>query len=379
MNKWLICFCLLFAISAAKAQEQKNIADLEFLYRQIQKLPAYKDQLKDDQTYAQLYQRLRKELNTSNDFEAYQKMLALIYPINDNHLGFYRKPDSAAKFKPAPPKINLLLLRQKYATYPIDSIQGIYTRGNAKFLIYPDETNYNLVDLENGELKAILHKNKFNAYDAIVFINATYVLYRNVKSQNGFLNGLTYYKGNSSTLYHFINRKEKYSYQVLNEETGYLSLGSFGSSDQTIKEATDFFREAKPKITAKHLIVDVRSNTGGGYKNSGQFIRFLKNFEGKIYILQNGLTVSNAEQFILDLKSLKNVTTLGQTTKGMIAYGSNYGENVDLPSKRFTFYPTDMAGSKRDLAFESIGIKPDVELDFKEDWVAQTLKYIKAN
>jgi C-terminal processing protease CtpA/Prc len=111
-----------------------------------------------------------------------------------------------------------------------------------------------------------------------------------------------------------------------------------------------------------------------------QFIAFLKKYKGKICLLQNGYTISNAEQFIIDLKDNKNVTTLGETTKGTITYGSNVSKTLTLPSKRFLFYPTDMNGRAKDLAYESIGIKPDVALDaFSEDWITQTLNYIKKN
>ncbi|MGV3545569.1 MAG: hypothetical protein ACO1N4_00810 [Pedobacter sp.] len=87
--------------------------------------------------------------------------------------------------------------------------------------------------------------------------------------------------------------------------------------------------------------------------------------------------MSNAEQFILELKPLKNVITLGEQTKGMITFGSNYGSKVVLPSGRFTFSPTDMNGIDKELAYESKGIDPDVALDtFKSDWITQALEYI---
>ena len=124
----------------------------------------------------------------------------------------------------------------------------------------------------------------------------------------------------------------------------------------------------------------MRNNGGGGYKTSRQFITFLKNFQGKVYIIQNGSTVSNAEQFIITLKEKEHIKTLGETTKGTITYGSNYGKTLTLPSNRFLFYPTDMRGLKKELAFESIGIKPDITLNpFKDDWISLTIKYIKKN
>ena len=134
-----------------------------------------------------------------------------------------------------------------------------------------------------------------------------YTLTRNIKLQNNLLIGSNYYKGDAKAFYNMVSRKEKYEYKVLEDQIGYLSLGTFNSTDKEIKAATDFFDLVKPTINVKHLIVDVRNNFGGGYKNSMQFIRFLRSFSGKIYILQNGYTVSNAEQFIINLKGLDNI------------------------------------------------------------------------
>jgi len=60
-------------------------------------------------------------------------------------------------------------------------------------------------------------------------------------------------------------------------------------------------------------------------------------------------------------------------------YGSNVGAVVDLPSKRFSFYITDMKTRKKDLPFESIGIAPKVELNiFEKDWINQVMGIIKS-
>ena len=106
MKKYILIILLSISVFKLNAQEAKNIADLDFLYKSIQQLPSYKDQLKSDKSYDQLYQRLRTELNINDDFEVYQKLLELIYPIRDNHLGLYRKPDSIYKFQYLKPAID---------------------------------------------------------------------------------------------------------------------------------------------------------------------------------------------------------------------------------------------------------------------------------
>lgn len=368
-----------------RAQEIKNIADLDFLYKSIKATPSYKDQLKNDKAYQQLYERLRKDLNIADDLEVYQKLLQLIYPIKDNHLSFYRKPDSTFKFSDLKPSFDLKEMEAKYKSTPKDSLEGFYYNynGDTRYIVFKQsETAYYLQNLTTGIVEVILNKTTAQSLDAIRFLNPAvpYVLHRNVRLINGVLTGLEYQKNllrNYATLGPV---DSKYEYKELERDLGYLRLSSFNSSNENIRIATDFFNKVKPEITAQHLVVDLRDNAGGGYKTSGQFAAFLNKFKGRIYILHNSRTISNAEQFIINIKGKKNVTTLGEPTRGTITYGSNYGKTIVLPSNRFLFYPTDMSGRAEDLAFESIGLKPDVSLDaFREDWIAQTIKYIKAN
>jgi len=132
----------------------------------------------------------------------------------------------------------------------------------------------------------------------------------------------------------------------------------------------------KTKLTAKNVIVDLRSNVGGNSKFSDPFLKLLK--KKNVYILTNCFTGSNGEQFTLKLKALKNAKHLGQTTRGIIAYGMNYGYNYNTPSGYFNITPTDMDFSKY-LAYEGKGVAPEIPLDFNKDWNKQTLEIIKAD
>ncbi|MES2416629.1 MAG: S41 family peptidase [Bacteroidota bacterium] len=381
MKKLILLLLLFTTIAKVRGQEAQNIADLDFLYQAIQKVPSYKDQLKSDKTYVQLYQQLRKELNTTDELIVFQKLAQLIFPLRDNHLALARKPDSNFKFISLKPEVDLVRLEKKLIEVPLDSIEGVFYEGQQKYLIYKQAPQvYYVQSIADNEVKAILCKNQFSSYDVVQFKFGSYpyVLNRNIKFLNGLLIGLNYAKEPGKTYYDVVERKEKYSYKMLNETTGYLSLGTFSSSNQNIEVATRFFDQISPTITTKNLIVDVRNNGGGGYKTSKQFLAFLDKFKGEVYVLQNAYTVSNAEQFILKLREKRKITTMGESTMGTITYGSNYGKRITLPSDRFTFYPTDMSGLKKELVYESIGIKPDVYLNpFTEDWVAQALKQIK--
>jgi C-terminal processing protease CtpA/Prc len=94
-------------------------------------------------------------------------------------------------------------------------------------------------------------------------------------------------------------------------------------------------------------------------------------------VLINNGTLSEAEILTLKLKQRRNVTTLGQTTKGMLSYGSNYGKRESLPSGRFELYPTDMKGSAKFLQYEDYGIQPDIKLKNDSSWIGQVVEIIQ--
>ncbi|RNL53983.1 S41 family peptidase [Pedobacter jejuensis] len=242
------------------------------------------------------------------------------------------------------------------------------------------ENVYYLQNFRTGIVEVILNNARNKSFDAISFVGppVPYVLYRNVRLVNGKLGNMNFQKFQPGKYAPMKFGKEKFEYRELTNKVGYLRLSSFSSSNDNHTMAKSSFDTIRAKIIPECLIVDLRNNLGGGYRTSKQFLTFLKKYHGRIYLLQNNNTMSNAEQFILDIKDKSGLTTLGETTRGTITYGSNYGKTMILPSKRFIFYPTDMRGRSKDLAYEGIGIKPDILLDpFGDDWITQTLKYIK--
>jgi hypothetical protein len=78
----------------------------------------------------------------------------------------------------------------------------------------------------------------------------------------------------------------------------------------------------------------------------------------------------------LQLKALNHVKILGQTSKGMLTYGSNYGTRKKVESKACEIYVTDMYGAKRFLSYENQGISPNIALTNSGDWVEQVLQMI---
>ncbi|RZL36721.1 MAG: hypothetical protein EOP00_29220, partial [Pedobacter sp.] len=226
MGKYILTAFLFLFILKVNAQEAKNIADLDFLYQAIQQMPSYKDQLKGDKEYEKLYQNLRKDLKTTDDFEVFQKLLQLIYPIKDNHIGFYRKPDSTYQFAYLKPALNLLELEQKYTGVPKDNLEGIYLSndGKSKYVLYPKDSIYYLQSLSTGNIDAILKPTFADRFDAIKFLpgKVPYILYRNVGFSYGALNGLPYRKENVKSYAGLNVGDNKYEYKKIAENIGYL-------------------------------------------------------------------------------------------------------------------------------------------------------------
>lgn len=383
--KKLVCLFVLLLLGANAsnvfAQNEINQQDLEALYNAIQKTPSYKKLLKGDKTYQQLYEDVKLKIINADEKQTFIQLSRLVSAINDNHLGFYRTPDTTLKPVRISLPINTDSLKNQLRQKNKNDVEGIYYSSNHEFGLFASgDKTYKMISLTNGILMAELFRTPYNGYDLLLYSGkpVPYNLIKNTRLVNGTLLGTPFTKSREKKFSILDKDNENFEYKTLNAQVGYLRLSSFSSNNDNIKKSEEFHATIADKLTTANLIVDLRGNTGGGYKTSGKFLSLLKKYKGQIFVLQNSATVSNAEQFILELKPLKKVTTLGEQTKGTITFGSNYGHKIVLPSGRFTFYPTDMKGLDRDLAYESKGINPDVALDlFKSDWIAQTLEYIK--
>jgi len=384
MRKYLLILLFYYFILNVNAQEAQNVADLDFLYKEIKKLPSYKIFAKSDKDYHTLYASIRTNFVDTNELDIYKKLYQLISPINDNHLGFYKVADTTISPKPIKIDLDVYDLKQILSQRTVSSLEGVYKRDDQEFVIFENSNNeFYVVHLETQTLVGILIETANESLDYISLINGNrgIVLLRNLRQVNGNFASLNLYKTKKPVFNNLPAAKTNFDFKHLSNNIGYLRLSSFYASNINTANSEKFLNEVRDSINTHHLIVDVRNNSGGGFKTSQRFIDFLLKYEGDVYVLQNSKTASNAEKFILRLKnSKKKIVTLGETTVGTLAYGSNFGKTISLPNHKFVFYPTDMNGNKIDLPYESIGIEPDVNLDsFTEDWIEQTIKYIKAN
>lgn len=417
MRTVIVLVFFLFAI-ASNGQTNTYLADLAALKSVLQKTPSYKSQIKGDKQafYNTLYERLASD-TTSNphSFKYFYNLSQLVFPLKDNHLGFYQIADydnfknkeridsfiATKEFLDYPTfKINIDSLKTELAKKPVDSVEGIYHYG--KFysvgLFKRSDKEYvgvivdSDVNLWRKEQVAIhLYEYAPNMFKAIyghpLFKN--FILQTNEKYRNQSLVNSYFYSSYSQDIYSkqlrpvdYVNLSKnasKFELKSINDDVQYLLLRSFQRNDATTQQSKNFYDSIKNVLTAKNLILDLRNNEGGATKETRKYLKLLKKFtrNGHLYVLLNNETLSQAEIFTLRLKKLKNVTTVGQTTKGMLTYGSNYGKRERLPSGRFEIYPTDMNDNAKLLQYEDYGINPHIILRDDKDWIEQVVEIIR--
>jgi hypothetical protein len=407
-NVTTILVFLLLIVNSSNAQiETCNCkTDLDFIVKKMKKMPSYKKQIRGEKLVAfnNMYQSLSEEMTAPIAIEkCYQLLLKQMLLVNDAHSSLsinskflsettLKDNEKLASFKLTEryknhPKTtrNIATLKEELANKSIDDLEGIYNyKDNQKIGIYYDTNNKDLIgvvlenNLNNWEIGEIsfyathVNDKKYNVYQYHLDTKTP----RFVKSLT-FENGrLWNYKKVGNTLnFEFPKENQpEFEFKQLNETTHYLYFGNFSNSKK--KKLIEFYKNTKDKLTAKNIIVDLRSNSGGNKKYSDSFLKLLK--KKNVYILTNCYTGSNGEQFTLKLKDLKNAKHLGQTTFGVIAYGLNYGRSYNSPSGNFTITPTDMNFHKY-YKYESKGVSPETKLGFNSDWIVQTLQIIASD
>lgn len=412
----LILLALLFGTIGVKAQTYSD--DLAALRSVLEKTPSYKAQIKGDRStaYKALFDSLAA-IGTENttDFQHFYRLSQLFFPLRDNHLAFYQVADLAnfrtkadiEKFVQSKsfadfPKyaINIDSLKAALSQKPAESIEGIYhyDKYYTVGLFKSNEREYTGVVLNSdvnlwvpGQIAIHLYEYEPGLYKAIYSHPLTRnFIYQGIeKYSNQSLVNSYFYNSYSSKTYtkqllsvdhvNLPRGSSRFEFRNLSDDVQYLLIRSFQNNSFTSKQSANFYDSIKNLVTASNLIVDLRNNEGGAEGQSRKYYELIRKFSarGKVYILVNNGTLSQAEILTLQLKKLANTITVGQTTKGMLAYGSNYGKRQLLPSQKFEVYITDMAGRSELLTYEDYGIKPDSYLHDDADWIGQVLELIR--
>jgi hypothetical protein len=408
--KKLALFTITFFISTLAFFAQSNTcdckADLDFIVEKIKKMPSYKKQINGNKevefetTYHTLsskmkepilvedcYKMLLKQMLLVNDAHASLQINTTIIPEtileNDSQFLEFKTTDL---FKQHPKtRLDISNLKDELAQKSLDDLEGIYNyKDNEKIGIYYSDNKKDLIGvvLETnlkqwtvGDIRFYAEHTNNKKYNVYYYNTATKTpgLVKSLSFDNGRI--WSYKKVGNSNDFEFADNNDSLTvFKQINKDTQYLYFKSFGNSKK--KELTTFYNDTKDKLTAKNVIVDLRSNSGGNKKYSDVFLKLLKN--KNVYVLTNSFTASNGEQFTLKLLNNKNAKHLGQTTFGVIAYGLNYGRSYNTPSEHFRITPTDMNFHKY-FEYEGKGINPEIPLAFDSDWIDQTLKIIETD
>lgn len=142
----------------------------------------------------------------------------------------------------------------------------------------------------------------------------------------------------------------------------------FNSCGQSTKEYpnpywTEFPRAASKACKYDFIVLDPRSNNGGGQMQQIQFFESLinKGYKGKIYILQDKYSVSAAEVWMIAGRYADklDMTTVGTFTGGMLRYGEC---KAITKGTVFGWIPTIICNIQNDGKWkgEGVGFEPDV-------------------
>jgi hypothetical protein len=410
--KNLMTFSIVFLFTITSVFSQVETCDcntdLDFVVQNIQKMPSYKKQIKGDKEiqFENLYTSLSEKMEQPVLVEAcYKMLLKQMSLVNDVHASLRFKDtylttenakDSAKLsafktselFKNHPKTLrNLSELKEELSKKAIGDLEGIYNYGDQqKIGIYYADNKRDFIGVvlksqinqwEAGEIKFYLTRTNGLKYDVYYYNTETRTpgLVKSMSFENGRI--WSYKKeGNTDNAEIEIENKSNWDFKQINKNVQYVYFGSFSNSSKNKKAFKEFYEKHKNSFNAKHIIIDLRSNGGGNKKHSDPFIKLFKKSKAKIHVLTNSFTGSNSEQFTTKLKDIKGSTHLGQTTYGVIAYGTNYGKSYDTPSGHFMITPTDMNFHKY-IQYEGKGVSPEIPLDFDRDWIEQTLEIIE--
>lgn len=416
MRRFLTPFFFLF-FSVVHSQPNIYLTDLKALKGLLEKSASFRAQIKGDRldSFEKLFKQLQGDsLHSVGSSSYFNNLTQLILPIKDNHIGFYQLPnynwfrtkesiDSFIQSKAfeAFPKltINTDSLKQILIGKSVDSIEGVYyydkyytigvfksARNEYSGVILDSEINF----WEKGHVALKLYETGPNLFKAVyAHPYFKHFLYQPIeKYQNQSLINSSFYASFTRQVYSkqkhvsdYINLPKldsKFSFAQINDSVQYLLIQSFQTVQATRIASQKFYDSIKNSLSAPYLILDLRNSEGGADSEMIKYLKLLKAYvkNGQLIVLTNNGTLSQAEIFTLELKKLKHVMVVGQPTKGMLAYGSNYGKKEKLPSGQYEVYLTDMNNGASLLPYEDVGIMPDIILGFDKDWIQQVLSIL---
>ena len=376
--------CLLFPllILSANLGAQTEACSCRSALREtwaaIQDLPAFRDRCRDGncaEHYAELSTRATADLSP---LPCYRLLTELVATLGDGHTAIYGSgADSlgaGAQEKRVAPTNDFGDGERYYAgpyvfsLEPADGPEGMVLRivKSPKPRWQPGDTLAYLNPLGNYRYR----------YTGYLPGDGRLVTFQE-QIRNGQFHQLRLQRDTSESLHTRHVGDRAYSYESVAPGIDYVRLGSFNSFQPTLRRAEAFYDTLSDQLTGKHLIVDLRDNTGGGVRNSNIVYKILRRHRRqykRIFVLINHGTTSNAEQFALRLKRWSRVVTAGEATKGILAYELE-GKSVSVGCDRYVLRMATKS-HRRYLPYEGSGVPADIELLRDRDWVGQVREWI---
>lgn len=170
------------------------------------------------------------------------------------------------------------------------------------------------------------------------------------------------------------NHNDNFTYKSISPSFDYLGIETLSRTNKLIKEANNFYEQNLDKLTKDHLIIDLRNNGGGSLNQAKPLVKALKKNKAihRIYVLINFKTASSAELTALALKEDKRTILVGENSRGMLEYG--YGNRSFSTKTNCSEFKVVLSTKHKNGEFskyEYVGIKPDVQLNNKSNWIDQ--------
>ncbi len=414
MRLLAILSCLLFHFPGLSQSTPGFKQELKSLDSMLRKTRSFKEQIRGSklQNYEQKLSALYGSTDTTHSWQRFMLLTELVKLIRDNHFALYQKPDySLFKTKAGIDSLfksdyysdwpvthwNIDSLREILSKKPAENIEGIFHYGShySMGLVKTAEQQYQGVALESavsyiktGQVIAWLTKKENGHFSAVYLhpLTHNFIYYPIEKYADGQLLYssfyLSYYKGNysksreASVYVNLPDTAHPFLISTPSDSVLYVRVSSFANNGVLRKQSDSLLQLIKKAPLHPYTIFDLRNNTGGSGAMAKPYINWIKQVHKKsrVAVLINANTVSQGEITAIQLSRLKGLTIAGRQTKGMLAYGSNYGKHIPLAGGEIVFYPTDMRNGGL-LPFEDIGVSPAVVLTNEKDWIMQLMEY----
>jgi hypothetical protein len=414
MRKFWPGLLLLISTTAGAQTRSRYQQELLSLDSLLRKTSSFKKQIKGDKkiVYQSRLDSLSNRSDTSTSFERFQHLCHLLESIKDNHQALH-----LAYHDQVYPRSNWNLdsLQSVLSNKSPDEPEGIYHYGNfyTVGLAKTAPGEYTGVVLQSfsskfnpGDIVILLKEKDTNTFTGIYchphykvfsyypvekfgrqkllysfFYNTGYngVYTKPVLQRNGSNGSSTTSQVQFPIDYADVpDTTANFTVYNVSPQADYIRIRSFANFGPQRKQSDSLFQILQNRKTSPYTIIDLRNNQGGSSIPARKYERWIKSLTGKskVIVLVNAGTVSQGEITALQLAKNKSILLAGETTKGMIAYGSNYGNTIKLAGEEMVFYPTDMV-NRNMLPYEDKGIQPHIQLKTDEDWITQILRYWK--